>query len=463
MKYQTICLWSCISLLLISCSSSMSSIETLRPTPSDNKPTVYQNKTSFIGLPVEITLKDVEKQLNTNLTGLIYHDSIIDDDKTEMKIWKSNPISLHEQDGAIISKIPLKILAKVKIGTDFLGLNTTQEVYFDGIITLRSKAHLTNWKLYTTSELIHYKWNESPSVLIAGKAVPITYLANPALKYFKKDIAFKIDEAIDETCDFKPYVLDALVEVSKPFLTHDEYETWFKLIPIELYATEAVLQTDKITMNMGLKCTMQTMVGQEPKNTFNKDEIILKPVSRIPNKAIISIAAVSTYKSASRIVTNNFKNQEFGSRNKKVTVQKVELWEKDGQLIIALDLLGSINGSIYLTGYPIYNTVTQEIFFDQLNYILNTKSVLMKSANWLLEGKILRSIQENCRYSITENLTEGKASLENYLTNYSPAKGIYVNGTINDIEFERMEITSKAMIAFIETSGEISIKIDGME
>lgn len=455
-------IFTSIFFLFISCATSKK-IEALKPEPSDGVPMVYQNQTSFIGLPVEITLKDIEKQLNKNLTDLIYNDSILKDDNIEMKIWKSDKIVLKENNGEIVSEIPLKILAKVKYGTDFLGLNDTKEVFMDGVITLNSKVNLTNWKLYTVSRLTDYKWNQSPSILVAGKVVPVTYLVNPALSLFKKSIARQIDKAIDETCDFKPYVLDALAEVSKPFLAHDDYETWFKLIPIEIYATEAILNKEKITMDMGLKCTMQTMVGAEPKNTFDKDKIILKPVAKMPNKATVSIAAVSTYESASRVVTKNFKGQVFGSGGQKVTVQKVDLWEKDGKLIIALNLSGSVNGTIYLTGYPQYNDTTQEIYFDDLNYVLNTKSVLLKSANWLLQSAVLKKIQENCRYSIAENLADGKTTFEEYLDNYSPMKGVFINGKLNDVKFEKMEITSNAMIAFITTSGEISVKIDGME
>ena len=35
--------------------------------------------------------------------------------------------------------------------------------------------------------------------------------------------------AIDKSCDFKPQVLDALGVISKPFLTSETYETWFKI------------------------------------------------------------------------------------------------------------------------------------------------------------------------------------------------------------------------------------------
>jgi hypothetical protein len=98
-----------------------------------------------------------------------------------------------------------------------------------------------------------------------------------------------------------------------------------------------------------------------------------------------------------------------------------------------------------------------------MDYVLETKSVLMKTANWLAEGMILRKIQENCRYSIKENMDEGKKSLTPYLTNYSPMPGIFVNGTLNDFEFDKVELTNKAIIAFVKTSGKMDIKIDGMK
>lgn len=197
-------IFTSIFFLFISCATSKK-IEALKPEPSDGVPMVYQNQTSFIGLPVEITLKDIEKQLNKNLTDLIYNDSILKDDNIEMKIWKSDKIVLKENNGEIVSEIPLKILAKVKYGTDFLGLNDTKEVFMDGVITLNSKVNLTNWKLYTVSRLTDYKWNQSPSILVAGKVVPVTYLVNPALSLFKKVLPGKLTKPL-----MKPAILNRM-------------------------------------------------------------------------------------------------------------------------------------------------------------------------------------------------------------------------------------------------------------
>lgn len=448
--------------ILNSCSSTQK-IDSLKPLPSDDTPMVYKTTASYINMPLEISMKEIENQLNKSLNGQIYDDSNLTDDKTEMKIWKTGPIQITEKDGKIQSIIPLKIWSKFKYGTDFMGLNDTKEINLNGTISLLSVAKLSNWRMNTVSKIEDFEWSESPTITLAGKNIPITYIINPTLSIFKSKVAKKIDEAIEKSCDFKPYVLDVLEKMSTPFMTSEQYETWFKLIPIEVYVTDAKLGGNKISMDLGLKCNMQTMVGLQPKNTFDRTIIAFKPVDKMPDKVTATVAAISTYESASRIITKNFQGKEFGSAKRKIMIQQVNLWQKDTKIIIALEMTGSINGTIYLSGIPNYNPISREIYFDQMDYVLNTKGVLTRTANWLLQGTILKKIQESCRYSIKENLDDGKKSLLPYLNNYSPMKGVFVNGAMNDFEFEKVEITNKAIIAFITTTGKMSVKIDGME
>lgn len=73
---------------LVSCATTQK-IEALKPLPSDDSPMVYKNKTSFIALPVEISVNEIENQLNKSLEGLIYEDDNLEDDQTQMKIWKT--------------------------------------------------------------------------------------------------------------------------------------------------------------------------------------------------------------------------------------------------------------------------------------------------------------------------------------------------------------------------------------
>jgi hypothetical protein len=208
---------------------------------------------------------------------------------------------------------------------------------------------------------------------------------------------------------------------------------------------------------------METLIGRQPESKFNATKIILKPVIKIPKQISANIAAVSTYTEASKIMTKNFVGQEFSSGSKKVKVQNVAIWHKDGKMVIALDLLGSVNGTIYLAGFPQYNDLTKEIFFDKLDYALDTKNKLMRTANWLAQGLILRKIQESCRYSIKPNLEEGKQSMMSYLKNYSPMPGVFVNGKMEDIQFQKIQLTNQAIIAFIKVNGTVNVSVDGLK
>lgn len=453
-----------VILLLTGCSSTKK-IEALKPTPSNNAPAAYETSTSFINLPVSITLTDIETQLNKMLTGLVYEDNNINDDDVAVKVWKTAPIKFTEQNGKLQSVVPIKINAKVKYGTSALGfdLKDTREFDLNAVVTLHSKVGLSNWKMTTVTSIENLKWQESPTITVGGQKIAITYLINPAVKMFKSKIEDILDQSLAKASDFKPQVLNALEKLSTPFLTSEQYQAWFKLTPVELYVTDAILSKKQITMQMGLKCTMQTMIGEKPASNFVKEKVALKPVTKMPDDLNVVVAGISTYESASKMITQNFQGQEFGDGKRKVMVQKVDLWHKDGKMIIALDMTGSVNGTIYLSGYPSYNASTKEIYFDRLDYVLDTKSVLMRTANWLAEGIILRKIQENCRYSIQPNLDEGKKNIMPYLNNYSPMPGIFVNGTLTDFEFEKVQLTDRAIIAFIKTSGKMDIKIDGMK
>jgi hypothetical protein len=453
---------------LLSCSTSQK-IDTLRPAPDDASPIVYENVPSFINLPISVKLKDIENKTNSLLNGLIYEDTNIEDDDIEIKIWKLAPITIQNENAVSGEKIktilPLKAIIKYRIGTKTMGveLYNTREFNLNGVLTLNSDVALNNWKLKTKTQLKSLDWNESPTMTVFGKNVPVTYLINPAIQIFKSKIERKIDEAIEKSMDFKPNVLTALEKICTPFQMNEAYESWLRIVPVEIYTTAAKLKDDTFLLQMGMKCNMETLIGLEPESKFDANKITLKPVVKIPNQITANIVAVSTYQDASKIIRKNFIGQDFGSGSKKVKIQDVSIWHKNGKMVIALELIGSVNGTIYLAGFPQYDDKTKEIYFDKLDYVLDTKNKLMRTANWLAQGIVLRKIQENCRYSIQPNLEEGKRTMTTYLKNYSPMSGVFINGKMDDIQFQKIELTKNAIIAFIKVNGEINISVDGLK
>lgn len=455
-------------LVAVNCSSP-TKINNFKPEPDDAVPLTYDNSPSYIHLPITIQLKDIENKTNSILNGLIYEDTIIEDNNIEIKVWKVAPIQFksntsHINNGKLITTLPLKAKLKYRIGTTKLGLKlyNTKEFNLNGIITLVSDINLSNWRLSTTTTFQSIEWNEIPTMKLLGKNIPITFLINSSLPIFKSKIERKIDKAILKSIDFKPNVISALEKISMPFQLSQEYESWLRVTPLEIYSTNAKLAKESIEINMGLKCILETLIGKKPETKFNPNTIVLKTINNIPNTINTNITAVSYYQDASAIITKNFTAQEFVSGKKKIKVQNVTIWHKKGKMIIKLDVTGNVNGSIYLTGLPKYDDISKEIYFDKMDYALETKNKLLQTANWLAQSIIIKKIEANCRYSIRLNLEEGKKNIERYLMNYSPIPGVYINGAIGNIQFKKIQLTNQAVLAYLKIDGEVNIKIDGL-
>ena len=106
---------------------------------------------------------------------------------------------------------------------------------------------------------------------------------------------------------------------------------------------------------------------------------------------------------------------------------------------------------------------SQQECFNVLNYALETKSSLLKTANWLAQGLILKKIQAYTSYSIKPELEMAKKQMESYLKNYSPTKGLFINGSVKPILIKNIQLTDQALVATINTTGKLDLKINGLQ
>jgi hypothetical protein len=396
---------------------------------------------------------------------LVYEDQVLEDDNVMLKVWKEAPILIQENNGKLDMQLPLKVWAKVRYGIDKFGFSVydTREVNLNGIIKLSSGVSVQNWKLATATQIQDIDWVESPSIVIAGKNIPITYLINPVLPIFKGKLSRKVDEAIAKSFDIKPYVFDALDQLSKPVQVNEDYKVWLGIQPLALYASPTVLANKKISFTMGMKAYLETSVNAQPTLKFDKTKLALQSGVMASNDFKASVASVITYANAAALMQKNFAGQKFESGKRSVTITKIDLWGKDGQLIVALSMTGSVNGDFYLSGTPKYNAEKKEIYLDGVDFVLDSKNKLLKAGDWLAHGLIAQKIQQSCSFSIADYLNNGQKTMASYLSNYQPIKGVYVNGQMTELMPDQITLTPQAMVAMIVAKGKVAIKIDGLD
>ena len=450
---------------LISACSTSSKIAALKPEPNYSTAVVYDKQESYLNLPMEIQVADLQGQTNKYLNGLVYEDQVLEDDNVMLKVWKESPILIQENNGKLDMALPLKIWAKVRYGIEKFGFSAydTREVNLNGIIRLNSAVSIQNWKLNTATQIQDIDWVESPSVVVMGKNVPITYLINPAISIFKGKISKKVDEAIAKSFDIKPYVITALEQLSKPVEVNPDYKVWLGIQPLAMYASPTTVANKKISFNLGMKAFLETAINAQPSIKFDKNQLTLQPAVPNGNDFKASVAGVVTYANAATLMQKNFAGQKFESGKRSVTVNKIDLWGKDGKLIVALNMSGSVNGDFYLSGTPKYNPAKKEIYLDGVDFVLDSKNKLIKTADWLVHGIIAKKIQESCTFSIAEYLDNGQKTMAAYLSNYQPVKGVKVNGQMTELTPGQITLTPQAIVAMIVAKGKVTVKVDGLQ
>lgn len=452
-------------IFLLSTCSTTKKIQALKPTPNYSTELVYDKQTSFLNLPIEIAITDLQNQTNKYLSGLIYEDNSLEGDNLMMKVWKQAPITIAEKNGRLEIELPLKVWVRIRYGIEKFGFSAydTRELNLNGKVRISTSVSFQNWKLNTTTQILGIDWVESPSISIAGQDISINYLINPALSIFKPKLTKMMDDAIAQSLDIKPYVLQALDQISKPMEVDKTYHVWFAMQPLEIYTQPAVIANKKISIGLGMKAYLETSVNSKPTLSFDKTKLTLSAVDKMPTDFHASLAGIVTYSNAADLMQKNFVGKQFQSGKRAVTIKKVDLWGKDGKLIVELGMTGSVNGSFYLSGTPMYNPDKKEIYLDQVNFVLDSKNKLLKLGDWLVHGTIAKRIQQSCTFSIASQLSEAEKTMKTYLNNYQPIKGVNVSGKITKLSPDKIVLTPNAIVAIITAKGQVVIRIDGLE
>ena len=426
---------------------------------------------SVVNIPVEIPLVELEKQLNAQLNGLIYEDRSYEDndgDNLKAKVWKINPIKVQAIDSTFLFEVPLKVWVSVGYNISPLGMTLSghKETEFALRIRLVSKIHLSpDWQVKTETNVDSYDWITEPSIKVAGFNLPVKSMVSRTLSRNFEKITKAIDEEVGGTIDFKKYVSQAWELASRPVELSKDYNTWLVVVPTGIVMTPLLVRNNVIRSTMGLRGYTQTVTSATPPAQVTATRLPdLEIVEKIPGAFRVGLISKVSYPDAARLAKVEFVGKSFSFSNGRyvVEVTDLDLFGQNEYLIIKAALKGSMNGTIYLRGIPHYDPATKNLSLKDLDYDLDTRNVILKTAGWLLQGKFSAMIERNFVFPVGEQIGEAQRSIQNMLSQNNLAKGIQLNGTINEIVPDRVYLTPDNIYSVVFAKGQVSLKIEGL-
>ncbi|MES2516498.1 MAG: DUF4403 family protein [Bacteroidota bacterium] len=425
-----------------------------------------EKNVSIIGIPFEITMADVERQINANVKDLVYEDNSMEDnnyDNFMCKVYKKNAISVTAENEAFTFTVPLKVWAKV--GYKVMGISIPpQELNFDFNVKFGTKfAIAPNWEASVQSFPIGYEWIKKPTVRLAGIDISISGLVERALNSKQDAILKALDDAVRKNVEIKKYIVQAWNTALQPYLLSEKYRTWLKITPTELQMTPLTTVNNKVKATIGIKAYTETITGVKPTYLPVTTVPDLKLVTTIPDDFQVGIIAEIPLSEAAKLTSDTLVGQNFSFKDGKYNVQvtDIDIYGDQEKMVIKSGLKGSINGKIYYKGTPAYDPATRSVYLDNFDYDLKTRNVLISTANWFFQGKFAKNMKDALTFNIGGQIDEMKKQVQANL-NKPVSKGITLNGNVTDLTPDKVYLTPNSIIAVINAKGKLDIKIDGL-
>lgn len=424
---------------------------------------MYDRQISYINIPMEISLADITKQVNKYMKGALYEDKSFEDnggDGLKVLVKKYADIKVEGITNNILFTIPLDISGAYQTMGMTVNFKGVLKVAYVSAVTLKD-----NWKMETVTKTYSTEWIKSPAIDMGLFDLPVTYIADAALNGQKAYIEKEIDKAIREYVDLKSYLKEVIVGLYQPMLVSETYKTWFRLEPQEIYASQLFTYAGITKISLGMKTYTESFVGPKPPMGDTTKLPPMKVLDKMPDDFNVGLVAIVPYTAASELMTEQYVKTPYVYEDgkRKVTLNHFEIWGQSDKMVVDVGMEGSVNGHVFLMGIPAYDSVSRNIIMQNVDFHVDTKNKLLKSANWLLHGKFAKVMEKNLYFEIGKQLDASKVDAASYLNNWEYSKGIFLKGKLDQLETRKVFLTSEGIVCVMTASGKVGVRVEGME
>lgn len=424
--------------------------------PADEPPLI-----SNLVIPVSISMQDLGNSLNSRLSGkALFEDYSYTDNGNDglmLTVWKSQDFTMFLSGNTLKYRLPLKLWMKKNL------LVTDAEAEAELALNMKTTFSINeDWSLSTQTDVEYHEWLSKPRLKTGIGDINIETLANLVLNRSKKNLSQTLDRFVSQQLTLKPYVQDAWNALQEPILLDSTYRMWVKTTPTSIGMTPVNSDWNNIKAKIAVECLNDVTFGEKPWFRENSSLPNLQHLADAPDDFQVRVATDVPFPEAERIAKNMMTGQVFESGKNKVKIEDIQLWGNNDRLVVNAKLSGSFNGNIYFIGKPEYNPLKNQIEVKDLDFHIDTRSFLMRSAAWLFSGTIKNQMKKAMVFPLDENIKELKASVQQSLAHYELQPGVLLTGTVDSVTVENTRVTPTSIRVNLFSKGKLNVDVKGL-
>jgi hypothetical protein len=461
---------SLVLFLLLAASCARKPFLALAPAATYSATVPGVKEISTLNLPIEIPLQDIERKINDQLGKTLFEDNSLEDnggDNLMLKVSKRQPLSIEAKGGNLFNiKVPVNIWAKAGYKIEKLGLSVSkyEDTEFDIDLNFLTRINLgQDWRISTSTTPNGYKWVSEPKVKIGFFEIPITNIIEKIMDRELPNVVKTVDGEIAKI-NLKPQAEFAWKSVQQPFLMNEAYQAWLKVTPQSVMMTQIGVKGKNVRIGLGITAVAETYLGAKPAGSVMPTVPALKIVDKMDEKFEVGMMTDIPYSQLRKIAMEQAggKTYEFNDGKQKVTVLDIEVYGHGNDVVVATTMSGALNGKVYIKGKPWYDAASTSLKIKDLDFDLDTKDKLLKTANWMAHGKFLKMMEPYFSVSVASQLDEARKMIKENLTGNSLNKNVRLNGNLSELSPGPIYVTPNGLQAVILAKGKLDIQVSGL-
>jgi hypothetical protein len=159
------------------------------------------------------------------------------------------------------------------------------------------------------------------------------------------------------------------------------------------------------------------------------------------------------------IVRHKLVGRSFDIEGHRIKVRGARLYGAGTRLVLAATIMGDASGTLYFVGTPVFDPDSQVVSVPDLDFSVESRSVLPTAAAWLLYDQMRDQMRESARFAVGDRIYAIRRDVDAALDR-ELARGVRSSGRVDRITPLGVFVFSKSVAAVVEAEGHAEIRID---
>ena len=403
---------------------------------------------SFLNIAIELSADELADSVN-RMTPKELYQGATRPKGLSAEILRNGPIAVSAADDYIHLTVPVTMSLRSSI-FEIPAIATELKFKLSATVT-------PDWQIVATVVYAGLSDPLAEEAMIGPFAIKPRSIIERHVQSLQRLLSDLASRKLNEKIQLKAQVAKVWNAVQQPVLLDRGYDAWLLVTPRDVLLYPLQARNNQIKLPVGFVTFAELVVGQTPPARPPAPLPDLKPASGPERMFRVSLHTELFYRDIVRIVAPQLLDKEIGSGGKSVILKGLDLYGDGDRLIIKMETAGSFDGIIHLSCKPVFNPHTNLFAVADVDFDMQTQSILVQSADWLLHSSIRNTIQEMLNVDLTARLEQAREMAAKMLARVRLAESVFLVGSVKTIRLNGVMVQPEKISIRAYTEGETAL------